>query len=41
MLRVQINANHPPEAIDGFLNAIADVWRDSRLPRRRGVAVGS
>ena len=34
MLRVQINANHPLEAIDGLLNSLADVWQESRLPRR-------
>jgi 7-keto-8-aminopelargonate synthetase-like enzyme len=34
LLRVQINANHPLEAIDGLLNVISDVWRESRLPLR-------
>jgi len=34
LLRVQINANHPRAAIDGLLEAIADVWRDTRLPLR-------
>ena len=34
MLRVQINANHPLEAIDGLLNALGDIWQESRLPRR-------
>jgi 7-keto-8-aminopelargonate synthetase-like enzyme len=35
LLRVQINAIHPLEAIDGLLNAVEDVWKHSRLPRRR------
>jgi glycine C-acetyltransferase len=41
LLRVQINANHPLEAIDGFLNAIADVWRETRLPLRPPRAAAS
>ena len=35
LLRVQINAIHPLEAIDGLLRAIEDVWQHARLPRRR------
>jgi hypothetical protein len=34
LLRIQINANHSIEAIDGLLNAIADVSREVRMPRR-------
>lgn len=37
LLRIQINANHPIEAIDGLLNAIADVSREVKMPRRRTV----
>jgi 7-keto-8-aminopelargonate synthetase-like enzyme len=32
VLRIQINANHPPEAIDGLLDAIADLSRTISLP---------
>lgn len=39
LLRVQINANHPLEAVDGLLNAIADLWKEARLPVRRRAAV--
>jgi len=35
LLRVQINANHPMQAIDGLLDAVATVWRERRLPVRR------
>ncbi|MFM7413050.1 MAG: aminotransferase class I/II-fold pyridoxal phosphate-dependent enzyme [Planctomycetota bacterium] len=35
LLRVQINANHPPESIDGLLGAVAEVWKAARLPTRR------
>ncbi|MFM7034874.1 MAG: aminotransferase class I/II-fold pyridoxal phosphate-dependent enzyme [Planctomycetia bacterium] len=34
LLRIQINANHPIEAIDGLLNALADVARDVKIPTR-------
>ena len=39
LLRVQINANHPLEAVDGLLNAIADLWKEARLPVRRRAVV--
>jgi 7-keto-8-aminopelargonate synthetase-like enzyme len=32
VLRVQINANHTVEAIDGLLNALADLRREIRFP---------
>jgi len=32
VLRIQVNANHTLEAIDGLLNALADLRRDIRLP---------
>jgi 7-keto-8-aminopelargonate synthetase-like enzyme len=35
LLRVQLNANHPLEAIDGLLAALEDVWKQARLPVRR------
>jgi hypothetical protein len=38
---VQINANHPLEAIDGLLSALADVWQQARLPVRRRAAAAS
>ena len=39
LLRVQINANHPLQAIDGLLAALSDVWKQARLPvLRRPVA---
>ncbi|MDP7018240.1 MAG: pyridoxal phosphate-dependent aminotransferase family protein [Pirellulaceae bacterium] len=34
LLRVQISANHSIDAVDGLLNAIADLHRDSPLPIR-------
>ena len=34
LLRIQINANHPTAAIDGLLNALADVAREVRIPLR-------
>lgn len=33
LLRIQVNANHPSEAIDGLLNALADLRRAFDLPR--------
>ncbi|MFM8733839.1 MAG: aminotransferase class I/II-fold pyridoxal phosphate-dependent enzyme [Pirellulales bacterium] len=39
LLRVQINANHPLEAIDGLLGAVEDVWREARLPIRRSMGI--
>lgn len=39
LLRVQINANHPMEAVDGLLAAVEQVWKEWKLPtRRRAVA---
>jgi len=35
LLRIQINANHPREAIDGLLNALGDVARDLKFPLRK------
>ena len=35
LLRIQINANHPREAIDGLLNALGDVAREVKIPVRR------
>lgn len=35
LLRIQINANHPREAVDGLLNALADVAREVKIPVRR------
>lgn len=35
LLRIQVNSNHPLEAVDGLLGALADVQRDMRIPRRR------
>lgn len=35
LLRIQLNSNHPVEAIDGMLEAIDDVWRELRLPVRK------
>jgi 7-keto-8-aminopelargonate synthetase-like enzyme len=32
VLRIQINANHLPESIDGLLNALADLRDEIRLP---------
>lgn len=36
LLRIQINANHPTAAIDGLLNALADVAREVNIPLRPG-----
>jgi 7-keto-8-aminopelargonate synthetase-like enzyme len=35
LLRIQVNANHPREAIDGLLNALVDVVHDLKIPVRR------
>ena len=35
LLRVQVNANHPDEAIDGLLNALTDLQSAIDLPRIR------
>ena len=35
LLRIQVNANHPPEAVDGLLDALADVRRTVKMPDRR------
>jgi 7-keto-8-aminopelargonate synthetase-like enzyme len=32
VLRIQVNANHLPESVDGLLEALADLQRDIRLP---------
>jgi 7-keto-8-aminopelargonate synthetase-like enzyme len=32
VLRIQVNANHRPEAIDGLLNALAELQREHQLP---------
>lgn len=34
LLRIQVNANHPIEAVDGLLNALADVAREVKIPMR-------
>lgn len=34
LLRIQVNANHPLEAIDGLLNALTDVAREVKMPLR-------
>ena len=34
MLFRSVNANHPTEAIDGLLNAVADVAREVKIPMR-------
>lgn len=34
LLRIQVNANHSTAAIDGLLNALADVAREVRIPLR-------
>jgi hypothetical protein len=32
LLRIQLNANHPPEAIDELLNALGDLKKALKLP---------
>ncbi|MBA4064073.1 MAG: hypothetical protein C0501_10245 [Isosphaera sp.] len=39
VLRVQVNANHPPAAVDGLLAALADLAREVPLPAAEAVAV--
>lgn len=35
VLRIQVNANHPPDSIEGLLDAIAGVTRNYELPYRQ------
>lgn len=38
LLRIQINANHSAEAVDGLLNALGDVAREVGIPLRKRAA---
>jgi glycine C-acetyltransferase len=40
VLRIQLNANHSMEAVDGLLNALADLKAEIRFPAQGFVANG-
>lgn len=40
LIRIQVNANHPTAAIDGLVEAMADLQREQKLPRSKTTLSG-